>query len=330
MTVRRLRQYFQSHATIVTTNQSIRQNLHNPELTERMIAWLVELSQFDIRFKPRTAIKSQVLSDFVAELTTPMSNPVHVWTIFVDRSYNPKGSGAGITLEDDQGVAIEHSLTFTFLTSNNQIEYEACITRLQLAKDVGAHKVLVCSNSQLVVSQIIGAYQTKDILLGKYLAKIKELMASFDDATIQHVPRENNVRTDILSKLASTKCLGNNQFIVQGTVYQPNVMAIEEVAIQEDWTDPLIRYILHGSLPAELKEKQRFLRCCSWYTLVKGTLYRRGFSTPLLKCLEPEHVDYVIREIHEGSLWASLGSCFTCQKGLACWVLLANCRERRI
>ncbi|XP_019455179.1 PREDICTED: uncharacterized protein LOC109356308 [Lupinus angustifolius] len=224
---RRLRQYFQSHTTIVRTNQPIRQILHKPELAGRMITWSIELSQFDIRFEPRTTIKSQVLSDFVAELAAPEGDPEQVWTIFVDGSSNPKGSRADILLENGQGVTIEHFLTFTFPTSNNQAEYEACITGLQLAKEVGARKVLICSDSQLVVSQVSGAYQTKDALLGKYLLKVKELMADFDEATIQHVPRESNARADILSKLASTKCLRNNRSVVQGTIYHPSVLAVE-------------------------------------------------------------------------------------------------------
>ncbi|CAL0314908.1 unnamed protein product [Lupinus luteus] len=312
---RRLRQYFQSHATVVRTNQPIRQILHKPELAGRMIAWSVELSQFDIRFEPRTAIKSQVLSDFVAEMTAPVHSE-QLWTIYVDGSSNPKGSGAGVLLEDGQGVTIEHSLTFTFQTSNNQAEYEACIAGLQLAKEVGAQKILICSDSQLAVSQITGTYQVKDPLLGKYLIKVKELMANFVEATIQHVPRENNTRADILSKLASTKSLGNNRSVVQGTIYQPSVMTVEQVVIPDNWTGPFIRYILHGSLPADPKDKQRFLRCCAWYTLIQGTLYRRGFSTPLLKCLGPERADYVLREIHEGSCGHHLGAASLAKKVL--------------
>ncbi|XP_019435906.1 PREDICTED: uncharacterized protein LOC109342364 [Lupinus angustifolius] len=277
---RRLRQYFQSHATIVRTYQPIRQILHKPELAEQMITWSIELSQFDIRFEHRTTIKSQVLSDFVAELTAPEGNREQVWTIFVDESSNPRGSGAGILLEDGQGVTIEHSLTFTFPTSNNQAEYEACIAGSQLAKEVGTHKVLICSDSQLAVSQITGAYQTKDTLLGKYLLKVKELTADFDEAAIQHVHRESNARADILSKLASTKCLGNNRSVVQGTVYHPSIMAVEQ------------------------------------YTLVRGTLYRRGFTAPLLKCLGPKRADYVLREIHEGSCGHHLGAASLAKKVL--------------
>ncbi|XP_019433709.1 PREDICTED: uncharacterized protein LOC109340461 [Lupinus angustifolius] len=270
---RRLRQYFQSHATIVRTIQPIRQILHKPELAGRMITWSIELSQFDIQFEPRTAIKSQVLSDFVAKLAAPKGDP-------------------------------------------EQAEYEACIAGLQLAKEVGTHKVLICSDSQLAVSQVTCAYQTKDTLLGKYLLKVKELMADFDEATIQHVPRENNTRADILSKLASTKCLRNNRSVVQGTVYHPSVVAVEQVEILDNWTGPCIRYILHGNLPSDLKEKQRFLRCCSWYTLIRGTLYRWGFTAPLLKCLGPERADYVLREIHEGSCGHHLGAASLAKKVL--------------
>ncbi|XP_019415399.1 PREDICTED: uncharacterized protein LOC109326930 [Lupinus angustifolius] len=279
-----------------------------------MITWSIELSQFDIRFEPRTAIKRQVLSDFVAELAAPEGDLEQVWTIFIDGSSNPRGSEAGILLEDGQGVTIEHSFTFTFPTSNNQAEYEACIAGLQIAKEVGAHKVLICSDSQLAVSQFTGAYQTKDTLLGKYLLKVKELMADFDEATIQHVPRESNARADILSKLASTKCLGNNRSVVQGTVYHPSVMAVEQVEVPDNWMGPFIRYILHGDLPSDPKEKQRFLRCSFWYTLIQGTLYRRGFTAPLLKCLGPYRADYILREVHKGSCGHHLGAASLAKK----------------
>ncbi|XP_019414564.1 PREDICTED: uncharacterized protein LOC109326326 [Lupinus angustifolius] len=259
---------------------------------------------------------SQVLSDFVAELAAPEGDPEQVWTIFVDGSSNLRSSGAGILLEDGQGVTIEHSLTFTFPTSNNQAEYEACIAGLQLAKEVGAHKVLICRDSQLAVSQITGAYQTKDTLLRKYLLKVKELMTDFDEATIQHVPRESNARADILSKLASTKCLGSNRSVVQGTVYHPSVMTVERVEIPDNWMGPFIRYILHGTILPDLKEKQRFLKCSSWYTLIRGTLYRRGFTAPLLKCLGPDWADYIIREVHEGSCGHHLGSASLAKKML--------------
>ncbi|XP_019447326.1 PREDICTED: uncharacterized protein LOC109350555 [Lupinus angustifolius] len=182
----------------------------------------------------RTTIKSQVLSDFVAELTAQPGRSEQVLTIYIDGSSNPQGSGARVLLGNVQGVTIEHSLTFTFYTSNNQAEYEACIFDLQLVREIRMEKVSIYSDSQLAFSHIMAAYQNKDVLLGKYLAKVKELMAKFETASIQHVPREQNIRAEILSKLASTKSPSNNRSVVQGTVLQPSVITIEQIQIPDD------------------------------------------------------------------------------------------------
>ena len=46
--------------------------LSNPDLAGHMIGWSVELSEFDIHYEPRGAIKSQCLADFSTELTGPL------------------------------------------------------------------------------------------------------------------------------------------------------------------------------------------------------------------------------------------------------------------
>ena len=66
---RKLRPYFQSHSIHVMTDQPLRQVLQKPEASGRLLKWVVELSQFEIFYTLRTAIKSQALADFVAECT---------------------------------------------------------------------------------------------------------------------------------------------------------------------------------------------------------------------------------------------------------------------
>ena len=80
-----------------------------------------------------------------------------------------KGSGAGIILEEPKGIAIEQSLRFSFKVSNNQAEYEALITGLQLAKEMGVDSLTMKSDSKLVTSQVKGEFQAKDDQLAKYL-----------------------------------------------------------------------------------------------------------------------------------------------------------------
>ncbi|CAA0832577.1 Unknown protein, partial [Striga hermonthica] len=56
---RKLRPYFLEHSIVVFTAYPLRQILHRPDTSGRMIKWAIELGQFDIQYRPRTAIKAQ-------------------------------------------------------------------------------------------------------------------------------------------------------------------------------------------------------------------------------------------------------------------------------
>lgn len=85
-----------------------------------MIKWAVESSEFGINYEPMTTLKSQILIDFMAELTPPTrAQPHTTWKLHVDGLSNSKGSGAGLILENDDRLVVEVSLTFSFATSPN-------------------------------------------------------------------------------------------------------------------------------------------------------------------------------------------------------------------
>ena len=62
--------YFQAHTIEVPTKYPMKQVLHKPKTSGRLMKWAIELSEFDIRYKPKTTIKGQVLADFVMEFTS--------------------------------------------------------------------------------------------------------------------------------------------------------------------------------------------------------------------------------------------------------------------
>ena len=90
-------------------------------MADRMLKWSLELSKFDIRYESIKELKAQVLDDFMAEITLLVSptRGAYKWTIFVDTASSSTGSGAGIFLENEEGILIEVSLTLAFSTSNN-------------------------------------------------------------------------------------------------------------------------------------------------------------------------------------------------------------------
>jgi len=73
--------------------------MYRPNVAGRMVQWAMELSQFDIVYKPQTAIKAQALADFVTEFTmTNQDLEADYWMVYVDRSSTVGVGGVGVIL----------------------------------------------------------------------------------------------------------------------------------------------------------------------------------------------------------------------------------------
>jgi hypothetical protein len=82
ITSRKLSHYFQAHQIEVHTSLTLGEILNNMEATRKIDKWAIELSMYDIVYKPRTAIKAQALSDFVVEWTEKQTLPKEKANIF--------------------------------------------------------------------------------------------------------------------------------------------------------------------------------------------------------------------------------------------------------
>jgi hypothetical protein len=107
ITSRKLRHYFDDFKTTVITDFSLADILHNQDATGHISKWAVELAALSIDFKPRTAIKSQALVDFMAEwretqIPTPVDKPEH-WTMYFDGSLKLDGGSAGVLFISPRG-----------------------------------------------------------------------------------------------------------------------------------------------------------------------------------------------------------------------------------
>ena len=139
---RKLRHYFQEHPITVVSKAPLRDIINNADATGRVAKWGIELAAFDIEYKPRTAIKSQILADFVADWTetkdqTNIPEPEY-WTLHFDGSKVLGGSGAGVILTSPQQDKMYYVLQIHFLgCTNNIAEYEALLHGIRIAKDIG-------------------------------------------------------------------------------------------------------------------------------------------------------------------------------------------------
>ncbi|XP_072060143.1 uncharacterized protein [Arachis hypogaea] len=245
--------------------------------------------------------------DFLVEVTGDPTEETGIrWRLHVDGASNITSRGAEIILENPAGVIYEQSIKFEFPVSNNQAEYEAFLGGLTLAREVGATRLEVSSNSQVVISQVNGSYQARDSLLQKYLEKVKELSKQFEEVMVQHVPRERNTRAYLLSKLASTKPGVGNRSLIQGMVKEPAV-TLHLTRIGPSWMDPITNFLENGKFPDDEKEAKALRREAAKCAIIQGQMFKKELSQPLLKCLHPDQTDYVLREVHEGCCGHHIG-----------------------
>uniref|UniRef100_A0A2N9H4Y6 Uncharacterized protein n=1 Tax=Fagus sylvatica TaxID=28930 RepID=A0A2N9H4Y6_FAGSY len=231
---RKLRPYFQAHSIVVLTDYPLRKAMNKPDAAGRLIQWSIEMSEFDIDYRPRTAIKAQALADFIAEFTHPWEEEgepeqLEAWTVNIDGSSTKEMGGAGIILVSPEKDKFEYAIQLRFRATNNEAEYEALLAGLKLSKKMGVKNLTVKSDSQLVVGQIKGEYEAREDRMKKYLKVVQTLLPHFQKVEFVQIPREENVDADRLARLASSgeECDGFLEILGRPSSEEETVNAIK-------------------------------------------------------------------------------------------------------
>ncbi|GJY62601.1 reverse transcriptase domain-containing protein [Tanacetum coccineum] len=170
---------------------------------------------------------------------------------------------------------------------------------------MGAQNLQVNVDSKLVANQVNGTYIAKETDMVKYLEKVKTLAKAFREFSINQVPRKENKKADALSKMASTSFAHLSKQVLVEELKEKSVNEIEVLAVVEEegdsWMTPIQEYLNNGTLPAERKKARSIKRKAQRFAIINGTLYKKSFLGPWLRCVGPSQANYVLREIHEGS-----------------------------
>ena len=315
---KKLPHYFQSSTVTVLSDLPLKMLLQRSDFTGRITRWGVHLGSLGVEYKPRTAIKGQVLAEFLAEFQYDPSNPTLFvptetqlgletgkWELFVDGASNSRGSGAGIVLVSPEGLILEQAVRLKFSASNNEAEYEALLIGLRTAKKLGANHLQIYCDSQLVANQISGEYQAKDDRMLAYVTVARTLLSEFESTQVAQIGREHNSHADVLAKLATaletdvqrTVCIE----ILDQPSFQDKGASVHSISHRSSWMDPILSYLKDNKLPEDKKEAKMIKRKAPRYWVSKeGLLYRRSFTGPYLLCVHPDKVKDFLFEIHEG------------------------------
>ncbi|RVW47932.1 Transposon Tf2-12 polyprotein [Vitis vinifera] len=114
------------------------------------------------------------------------------WTLRVDGASRSSGSGVGLLLQSPTGEHLEQAIRLGFSASNNEAEYEAILSGLDLALALSVSKLRIYSDSQLVVRHVQKEYEAKDSRMARYLAKVRSTLQQFTEWTIEKIKRADN------------------------------------------------------------------------------------------------------------------------------------------
>ena len=129
---------------------------------------------------------------------------------------------------------------------------------------------------------------------------------------VRDIPRVENSRADALAKLTTASQEDLSRLTPVEHLAEPSIdLNDEEVApvmSELSWMDPIWDYLIDGLLPDDPKEASKLRTRSARFTIHKGSLYKRGFFTPILKCIAWKDADYVLREVREGVCGNHIGA----------------------
>lgn len=115
---------------------------------------------------------------------------------------NPGPAGIGIVLRAEDGTPLITLGRFIGRATNNVAEYRALITGLQKALELGAKRINIRGDSELIVRQMLGQYRVKNPDLKELYDQAQGLYRQFEHAQIEHNYRDKNTLADKLANLA--------------------------------------------------------------------------------------------------------------------------------
>ncbi|XP_050908624.1 uncharacterized protein LOC127122310 [Lathyrus oleraceus] len=306
----------------------IKYMLSKPIMHSRIGKWALALTEYSLTFMPLKAMKGQIVSDFIVDHAL-VDNPqfqveLKPWKLFFDGSTHKNGSGVGIMLISPDGIPTELKYKIEGpLCSNNEAEYEALIAGLEALLELGATRVEIKGDSELVIKQLTKEYKCIKENLIMYFVIANRLLKKFEYVDIKHVPRIKNQEANDLAQIASGYRISKEKLEelveVRGKAMAARlsptdlkstqlgyankeefeVLAIDTL-IDTDWRNPIINYLKDPSTDTERKTKYMALS----YILIGNELFKKTPEGILLKCLGESEAYLALSSVHSGACGA--------------------------
>ncbi|XP_057969486.1 uncharacterized protein LOC131158636 [Malania oleifera] len=309
-TVSRLRQYTLYYSTwLISKMDPIKYVFEKPAVTGRVVRWQMLLTEYDISYVTRKAIKGSVIAEYLAERAVEDYQPMEFefpdhdidsltqeeedfeeWRMLFDGAFNVWGHGIGAVLISPDGK--HYPMT---------------------ALDRGVKRIIVRGDSALVIHQLTREWETRDSKLVPYREYIQKMIEGFDSISFSHTPRENNVMSDALVTLAALFNVEEGVKIEAIHIRvqpEPTHCTVIEEADGKPWFYDIKTYIQKNEYPegASSNDRRTIRRLAMGFFLDGEVLYKRNHNMTLLRYVEAQEARQVMREVHEGVYGTHAGS----------------------
>ena len=198
-----------------------------------------------------------------------------------------------------------------FSATNNEVEYETLLVGMTMVQKMGGKEVEIFFDSRLVVGQVQGELEAKDVRMQEYLSQVRHLQSRFESFNLSQIPRSRNTHSDSLATLATSLAQSLPRVILVEDLYQPievgsNMVYIHQTRVGPNWMDSIVLFLKGDVLPEDKSEVEKVRRKAPRFWLSKDQkLYKKSFSNPYLLCIHPEAVELLLENYMKGFVEAT-------------------------
>jgi ribonuclease HI len=151
------------------------------------------------------------LADFVVDWTSPTQNLdekiPEPRIVQCDGAWCYRGVGISVVVTSPAGILIRYEARLIFAnnehSTNNTTEYEVLLLALRKMEALGQQTFIIRTDSKVIQEHVDKQSEARNLVLMKYLEKVREMERHFKGYSVQHIPRDDNNEADKLAKAAA-------------------------------------------------------------------------------------------------------------------------------